>query len=682
MAEGWLNENHERSLTSGFTYIDDLLVRIENASAGAGSHFARSVADLSATQRQVVADYVERIRGQIEDAFRVLRIPVPPPRVRASWAIRTTLGSIEIALADMEPSRLRGYGPLGPEAAAQVERVVGDLDRTVRRLRTYLAQGLGQDLAGRLERLERAPVDLALLRALGRAVSEYGLIEYRGALEAIVDRVEADSFEVAVFGRVSSGKSSLLNAVLEIDALPVGVTPVTAVPTRVTWGERAAAEVSFEEGPSEEVPIARLCEFVSEAENPQNRKRVRRVLVRVPSPRLRAGLVFVDTPGVGSLAAAGARASYAYLPRCDLGVLVLGGASALGREDIELLRLLYESGIPAMVVVSKADLLAEPDRERMRSYAAAEIARALGLELPVHLVSAVGPSAALARAWFASELAPLCDRAKELGEASARRKLAALREGVVAALRVLLDGPAAAGRGGGAERRTRVEALALEAEGRLQEALRACDRLADDLRGWGGAALALAARRVARDGAREPGAARAAVRETIAGLAEEVRARMRAEALGARDRLREILVRMAEEVGAEVRAEDLSVDLVAQPAFESPHALDGVAIRPPRLLRVFPALAERSLTAQLRPFEASVKRALSGLGIALREWSRGAIAGLGERFTALADPFRSLARRTAGAGVEGRDRERIAADLEEIETLASRGTAAERGKAA
>ena len=44
-----------------------------------------------------------------------------------------------------------------------------------------------------------------------RIVNIHGFVEFRPTLTMIVDRLEAKSFEIAVFGRVSSGKSLLLN---------------------------------------------------------------------------------------------------------------------------------------------------------------------------------------------------------------------------------------------------------------------------------------------------------------------------------------------------------------------------------------------------------------------------------------------------------------------------------------
>jgi GTPase SAR1 family protein len=70
-------------------------------------------------------------------------------------------------------------------------------------------------------------------------------VEFRGTLSMLLDRMEGAAFEVGVFGRVSSGKSSLLNYILQTNVLPIGVTPVTAIPTRISHGPIAEAGIEL-----------------------------------------------------------------------------------------------------------------------------------------------------------------------------------------------------------------------------------------------------------------------------------------------------------------------------------------------------------------------------------------------------------------------------------------------------
>lgn len=300
-----------------------------------------------------------------------------------------------------------------------------------------------------MARLEASVAGAAPLAVLDRVITRQGLLEFRPLLDALVGRLQSLHFEVAVFGRVSSGKSSLLNHLAGTDALPVGVTPITAVPTRLLRGEQSAALISFAELPPRTVAVEQLRAYASEEGNPGNGKHVTGILVMLPSPRLCEGVVLVDTPGIGSLALSGSAETFAYLPRCDLGVVLVDAASTLTPDDLSLLRLLAEAAVPAQVVLSKADLLGADDRQRTLDYIRAQVRRELDLDLPVHPVSTVGDDEELLRQWFDREIAPLLGRHRDLAEASLRRKAAHLRESVVATLQTRL-----ARRRGGPERPT------------------------------------------------------------------------------------------------------------------------------------------------------------------------------------------------------------------------------------
>jgi len=402
------------------------------------SAFSGHLNDLSPTETKVVQDYFARIRTAMLAHLKECEIPLEVRPTSSRWALQTGLSFIDITVEELRPSKLRGYGELGQEAHALTSKIREDLGRLVDQVATYIRQGLGRDLQERLSRLDNAHVGVGTLSQLEKVVARWQLVEFRPAIEMIVSRFENPSFEVAIFGRVSCGKSSLLNHIAGIDALPVGVTPVTAVPTRLVSGDRPRAVVSFAQSGSRAVGLEHLWEYASEEGNPGNQKHVTRILVELPSPRLREGIVVVDTPGVGSLALVGGSETIAYLPRCDLGVVLVDSASAINQEDLALLRALYGAAIPAMVLLSKADLLAAGDRVRMRDYIREQLRRELGLDLPVHPVSTVGADESLLITWFETQLTPLLDRHRSLAEASIKRKIAHLRESVIATLETLL----------------------------------------------------------------------------------------------------------------------------------------------------------------------------------------------------------------------------------------------------
>ncbi|MCX9078402.1 MAG: hypothetical protein OIN84_10555, partial [Candidatus Methanoperedens sp.] len=145
-------------------------------------------------------------------------------------------------------------------------------------------------------------------------------------------------------------------------------------------------------------------------------------------------MTFVDTPGLGSLATAGAGETVAYLPRCDLGIVLIDAASTPTHEDLAVVQSLYHSGARAMVLVSKADLLGPAERQQMAGYAVRQLAAQLSLELPAHLVSVVGADAALTDQWMEKELMPLVERHREERAAALKRKVGGLRDAVITVL--------------------------------------------------------------------------------------------------------------------------------------------------------------------------------------------------------------------------------------------------------
>ncbi|MGO9262354.1 MAG: dynamin family protein [Bryobacteraceae bacterium] len=437
---GHLNSSQRLHLLTSCQYADKLLSEIEATlfASQSKSPFPKFKPDLSPAQAKVVQDYIARMRAQLVRILDSQNVPIPAPHIGSVHSIRITLGFVEIAFEECRPKRMAGYGELADTTAIEIAGLVDEMRGIVSRLGSYLAQGQSADLAQRLRRLEEAGGDIALVGALERAIGQHGLVEFRPALATIIDRLETDTFEIAVFGRVSSGKSSLLNHIAGQDLLPVGVNPVTAVPTRLAYGSEPRATAWFADRKPEQFAIERLAEFVTEQHNPSNARHVTRIVVELPAERLREGVVYVDTPGLGSLATSGAAETRAYLPRCDLGVVLIDAGSTLTADDLATVEALYDAGIPASVLLSKADLLAPADRDRALQYVAGHIRSDLGLELPVHAVSIKAGYSDLLEKWLSTEILPLYGRHAELARQSLNRKIGALRLAVEAALKTRL----------------------------------------------------------------------------------------------------------------------------------------------------------------------------------------------------------------------------------------------------
>ncbi len=432
---GQLNEHQQTRLRVTCQYIDKLLGDAEDIlhAATSQSPFPRYIADITPAQIRVIEDHIRRLRSQLVRTLAWQQMRPAPPDIPATRAILSNLNFVDIAIEELKPHYMRGFGAVPDDAVSELNGVIHELRALISGMERYL-QEMNQDLEERLLQLERTGFDVVLLRLMEQIATRNGLVEFRLSIDNLVSRLEEDTFEVALFGRVSSGKSSLLNALLGTAILPVGVNPITAIPTKLRYGNALKVAVTYGDGRKAQVSIEELSRLVTEQGNPGNYKNVVRAIVEVPSPRLQEGIMLVDTPGLGSLAKRGGAETLAYLPSCDLALLLIDAGATLNEEDIGTLWLLYQAGIPALVLLSKCDLLGNGDAESAIAYTGEQIKHELGISATIHPVSALSNYSGVLDRFFAGELLPRFEKARTLREASIARKIGALREAMVAAV--------------------------------------------------------------------------------------------------------------------------------------------------------------------------------------------------------------------------------------------------------
>jgi GTPase Era involved in 16S rRNA processing len=260
-------------------------------------------------------------------------------------------------------ARAHGHGRCGRAARAARAVAVGTVYRT------------GMNDAARV------------FAVLGEVVRRHGLASLVPTLVACEELARADApLDVAVLGQFKSGKSSLLNALVGEDLLPVGVVPVTAVITRLR-GESAAAgkhgtlrmAVARLDGSVIEAPASAVAEYVSEAGNPNNLKGVAAVDIVAPMLAGLPGLRLVDTPGLGSVHAHNTQSTMAWLPSVALALVAISVERPLSEEDRRLIETLRPLAARVVVVLTKTDLVTDAELEQVRGFVAREIRETLGL---------------------------------------------------------------------------------------------------------------------------------------------------------------------------------------------------------------------------------------------------------------------------------------------------------------
>src|SRR6202050_1846988 len=171
---GSLNEFQAGRLRVTCQYIDKLLAEVEGTLNAAASKaaFPRLSQDVAPAQRRTIEEYISRIRAQLVRVLDGQGIPREKPSIPASRAIHVALGAIAIAVQELKPQYMRGYGDLPEAAATELNGIAGELRSLVSNLDRYLVEGIGQELKSRLQRLEQKSNDLEILSKIEKIVDD------------------------------------------------------------------------------------------------------------------------------------------------------------------------------------------------------------------------------------------------------------------------------------------------------------------------------------------------------------------------------------------------------------------------------------------------------------------------------------------------------------------------------
>ena len=149
-------------------------------------------------------------------------------------------------------------------------------------------------------------------------------------------------FRIVVMGEIKKGKSSFVNALLRTENLvPVCDDVATSTVFKICYGPELEYRVFFskESGkPVQTIQPSEVADYGTENGNPENKKEVDFILVTLPSPMLKDGLVVIDTPGLGGVIKNHKKITYEYVPKADAVFVVTESCGApLGALEIALI---------------------------------------------------------------------------------------------------------------------------------------------------------------------------------------------------------------------------------------------------------------------------------------------------------------------------------------------------------
>ena len=192
--------------------------------------------------------------------------------------------------------------------------------------------------------------------------------------QIVVDNSRKE-YNIAVIGEFSRGKSSFLNALLDIDYLPTGDLPTTAVLTRIINNPVKTAVFIDKSKSVRKVDLINngLSQFLADDQG-NDPEGVLQVSIPIEWMRDKT-VVFFDTPGAGDIVGKRADITRNAIAHCDCTIMAISAQAACSITELEFLKenVLLKSVPRCCIIITKLDTIPESERMEVVSHVKAKI---------------------------------------------------------------------------------------------------------------------------------------------------------------------------------------------------------------------------------------------------------------------------------------------------------------------
>lgn len=182
------------------------------------------------------------------------------------------------------------------------------------------------------------------------------------ALE-LKEKIQRSDVLIPLIGEFSSGKSSLINALLGRELLPVDVTPTTAVVNEIRFSSKEDfIEVIYRDGRIERISFSSDLRGFNNAD-------VKLIRIYSSLNLISPNIVIVDTPGLSSLIKEHEETIKEYVPKSDAIFLVIDvNQGTLTRSSVAFLEYTNLINRKIYAILTKSDTKSEKELNEVREY--------------------------------------------------------------------------------------------------------------------------------------------------------------------------------------------------------------------------------------------------------------------------------------------------------------------------
>ena len=207
--------------------------------------------------------------------------------------------------------------------------------------------------------------DLKKLREYSEKLDLNGNIN---GIDEILKRMANDNFNVAIVGEFKRGKSTVINALLGKNILPVDVLPTTATLNKITYNVTPFVTVEYKDGRKEQIGIEELDNYVTKLtrESEERAKTIKEAVVYYPINYCKNGVTIIDTPGLNDDAAM-TEVTMSVLPTIDAALMVIMAQAPFSESERDFLesKIITSDLGRVLFVVTGIDLLDKEDVDRV-----------------------------------------------------------------------------------------------------------------------------------------------------------------------------------------------------------------------------------------------------------------------------------------------------------------------------
>lgn len=246
---------------------------------------------------------------------------------------------------------------------------------------------------------------------LGKMVSmkhKYGLTA--SSIENYIKDTEHFQVVTPLIGEFSTGKSSLINTLLNRKLLGEGIEPKTAVPTEICYGSQEQAIIYAKDGNTKTLSLDDFQNMELSVEE------VKKVQLHIDAPFLNEidSVKIVDMPGYNSGIELHNRAIDDYLPNSQAYILTFQARTPTIQEDMaNFLKELKLHEVPVYLMITKAKSVLEQELKDCVEHIKADAQKYLGLsDVNIGVTNAKGKDKDIA--FFEESLRDIAKQSKEI----------------------------------------------------------------------------------------------------------------------------------------------------------------------------------------------------------------------------------------------------------------------------